>query len=334
MDPNPSGQPFNPYAARSSSTHPAHTLRGNETCITCGYALTGLQRGSPCPECGTPIADSVGSVAATTTGRYCIRCAYALVGLAPNGQCPECGTSIELSLREPTLANADPEYLNTLRTGLSFILNGILLFIVVTICGIGAAAAAGVINATATPIVLEGLLVVVSGLILFGYWKYTSPDPSQVVLEATNSARVTVRTVVLTQAILSVISFILSALEPLVAPTPAPGQIVPMLTIIEVLVVIIMVVGSVLWVVQFVSVMRYSRWIATRVPDYAVVNNTRTYVWLLPVIYVLGLFCIGLGPLIALVLYWNLLDRLRKHVKSIIKHGHPARLKNMAPVGA
>jgi hypothetical protein len=33
-----------------------------------------------------------------------------------------------------------------------------------------------------------------------------------------------------------------------------------------------------------------------------------------------------IGPLIALVMYWNLLDRFRKHTGSIIKNGMPAAL--------
>lgn len=31
-----------------------------------------------------------------------------------------------------------------------------------------------------------------------------------------------------------------------------------------------------------------------------------------------------LGPLIALIIYWNLLDRMRKHLKSILATGRPA----------
>jgi hypothetical protein len=341
MDPNPSGQPFNPYAAHASSTHPAHTLRGNETCITCGYALTGLQRGSPCPECGTPVADSAGPVAATTVGRYCIRCAYALDGLPVDGKCPECATDIALSLREPTLANADPAYLITLRSGLSFVLNGLILFITVTVFAVAFAAIGGVFNSPATPLILEGLLIVVSGIILFGYWKYTTPDPSQVALEATNSARSTIRVVVLAQAALSVVSFVVEAIGSSITPTPTPGpapapgptagqssgvfSFLPMTTAAEIITAVLSLVGMVLWIVQFVSVMRYTRWLATRIPDHFIVRRTKTYPWLLPLIYVLGAACIGLGPLIALVLYWNLLDRVRKHVKSIIKHGGPAR---------
>jgi hypothetical protein len=41
----------------------------------------------------------------------------------------------------------------------------------------------------------------------------------------------------------------------------------------------------------------------------------------------------GLGPLVALVLYWNILDRFRKHVKSILTVGTPATLTKMSVGG-
>jgi hypothetical protein len=36
-----------------------------------------------------------------------------------------------------------------------------------------------------------------------------------------------------------------------------------------------------------------------------------------------------LGPLVALVLYWNLLHRMRKHLKAIVETGEPAQLPTM-----
>jgi hypothetical protein len=39
--------------------------------------------------------------------------------------------------------------------------------------------------------------------------------------------------------------------------------------------------------------------------------------WLLPLVFVLGLACAGLGPLIALVMYWNHLDKLRKYLQTL-----------------
>lgn len=268
--------------------------------------------------------------ATSTAGRYCIKCAYALDGLPPDGSCPECGTSIALSLREPTLANADPEYLATLRSGLSFVLNGILLLIITTIAF---TAIALILQNTgqAVTFVLEAALILVSGLILFGYWKYTTPDPSQVALETTRSARATIRLVVVAQAVVSVAGFIVEVLGASLSTPPAPGAPGPALNLAEVLSYALMVIGIIFWVVQFFAVMRYTRWLATRVPDFLIVKRAKGYMWFLPLVYVLGAACVGLGPIIALVLYWNLLDRLRKHVRSILKVGAPAPLKNMAP---
>lgn len=90
------------------------------------------------------------------------------------------------------------------------------------------------------------------------------------------------------------------------------------------------IVSVIAWAVLFFAVMRYTRWVAGRVPDQWIVRRTKTYMWLLPVLNTLGILLIGLGPIIALVLYWNLLDRLRKHTKSIVASGAPAALPRMA----
>jgi ACR3 family arsenite efflux pump ArsB len=71
-------------------------------------------------------------------------------------------------------------------------------------------------------------------------------------------------------------------------------------------------------------------WLARRVPDQWIVKRATTYRWLLPVLTTVGVLLIGLGPLIALVLYWNLLDRMRKHLKAIVATGAPADLPSVA----
>lgn len=319
----------NPYEAYSAPGPSTPVLSGAETCISCGYALAGLTRDGVCPECSTPIIKSVGGIATSTTGRYCIKCAYALDGLPNDGQCPECATSIELSLREPTLANADPAYVLKLRSGLSMVLNGILLMIVVMLgstIGMVAMGAMGVGVGNAG-LVIQVLNLIVSAIILLGYWKYTEPDPSQVALETTKSARTIIRWTVLLQAGIAVFE-LFAEFVPRVAPSMGTGTPGAALQGIR---VVLSITNFVLWAVQFFAVMRYTRWVATRVPDYFIVRRTKKYMWLLPVLYIPGMLLIGLGPLIALVLYWNLLDRLRKHVKAIIKTGHPAALKKMGP---
>ncbi len=269
--------------------------------------------------------------AATTDGRFCVGCAYQLDGLPVDGTCPECGTPIELSLREPTLANTSQEYLRTIKSGLSFVLNGILLMIMVQVLTIvatfAAMAAPGSIGSVTLIAQFAGLGV--SLLIIVGYWKYTAPDPSQVALEKSNAARKVIRIVVASQAAVSVVSVVLSLLTPATAQAAAAagGAMNPGGMVILAFTAVLGIVGLVLWAVQFFAVMRYTRWIAARVPDLFVVKRTKVYVWLLPVIGFVGAFALMLGPLIALVMYWNLLDRMRKHVKAIIKTGEPAKLK-------
>ena len=86
-------------------------------------------------------------------------------------------------------------------------------------------------------------------------------------------------------------------------------------------VVLSMVLGLlslVAWVAQFFAAMLYVRWLARRVPDQKLHNRAKRFMWLGPLLQTVGLLLIGLGPLIALVMYWNMLDVMRKHIKRIL----------------
>jgi hypothetical protein len=256
-------------------------------------------------------------------GRFCIRCGYVLKGLPRDGVCPECGTSVALSLREPLLANADPEYLRKTKRGLSFVLNGILLMIVLSLAPVAmfALAATGVPGRFGMALIEVGNTCVTI-LILMGYWLYTAPDPGQVALEATNGARKAVRVSVAIQAGITVAILTLRSIVPMsLSLSQQEGNALYGITLGLTL------INGICWIVQFVSVMRYTRWLAGRVPDMLVIKRVKRNMWLLPVLYIVGLVLLGLGPLIALILYWNLLDRMRKHLKSIIATGRPAVLK-------
>jgi len=64
--------------------------------------------------------------------------------------------------------------------------------------------------------------------------------------------------------------------------------------------------------------MLYLQWLGRRIPHNDLIIRSRRNMWLLPVLYIPGLLLCGLGPLIALILYYNLLNDYRKILKRII----------------
>ena len=238
----------------------------------------------------------------------CVKCAYDLRGLPLDGVCPECGTPVQDSLRGWLLRYASPEYRRKLGLGLSIVLNGILAMVVLTILQMvaGFSGWRGGGFDTGMHIVNFGLAIAM----IAGYWFMTEPDPGYTGLEKPNSARQVLRTAVLAQAGLNLLSVVLVLTG---AMSTSPTGV----TAATAFVLLLGFAGLVAWAVQFFATMRYMRWLAGRVPDAAMQKRTETYMWLLPVLSIVGIILVGLGPLIALILYWNLLDQLRKHLRTI-----------------
>jgi hypothetical protein len=262
---------------------------------------------------------------AVEVDRPCVRCSYNLRGLPVQGVCPECGTPVEQSLKGILLRFAAPEYLAAVESGLALVLYGILLQIILmvaeVIAGFAAAASRTSPALVQTAANLIGLVPV--AMILVGYWRFTQPDPGFQGIEPPASARSVARVTVIVQAIANVISVVI-ALG--VASAPGGG---PAATVMTGVAGLLGFVALAAWAVQFFAIMRYTRWMAGRVPDRFIVDRTRTYVWLLPLLSTVGVILIGLGPLAALILYWNLLNRLHKHAKSIRATSEPASLPGL-----
>ncbi len=267
--------------------------------------------------------DGPGSSGVVQQPRYCIQCGYSLLGLPVSGQCPECGTAVELSLREPWLSSCSTTYLESLRKGFSLVLNAILFMVALTVIMVfvsllmrgtpGAIAIFQIIN------LAVGLGV--SVMLYLGYWHATTPDPSQVAMETSTSARNVVRIAVVAMVVLSLIQIVVQSLT---LSGTGPG--------VQLMTFALMglgVAGMVAWAVQYFAMMRYLRWLASRVPDAYIIKRTKRYMWLLPVLTTVGMFCLFLGPLLALVMYWNLLQRFHKHVKALLATGRPMELPGM-----
>lgn len=246
----------------------------------------------------------------------CLKCGYQLQGLPLGGVCPECGTPVQDSLKGYFLQYADPEYRRKVGLGLSLILNAILLMIILMILGFALNAAFGQVRGV--QLTFACMALGMTGMTIAGYWLYTEPDQSYTGVEKPNSARQIARIAVLAQAGIQAIDIVLT----LAGVDGTPGWGVPRL--------LLTLLGLGAWATQYFAIMHYTRWMGSRIPDALIQRRAKTYLWLLPALATVGVLLVGLGPLIALIAYWNLLDRLRKHVRSINATGQPARLEEMA----
>lgn len=258
--------------------------------------------------------------------RGCVRCGYNLLGLRVNGICPECGTPVADSLKGFLLQFSDATYLKTVQSGVGLVLNAILLMIVLSVIGLvaGVAAASGGVGSQAT--IQVGLAfgsLVLTGMLLLGYWRYSQPDPAYVGMERTDSARSVIRGSVIAMAIISLLSLVIQVML-LLSFAAADVTIIGIFVAISLALNLLSLVA---WLVNFIATTRYTRWLAGRIPDAYIVRRTRRYIWLLPVVAIVGAPVLFIGPLFALVRYWNLLDRVRKQLKAIRTTGQPAELK-------
>lgn len=262
----------------------------------------------------------------------CTRCGYNLRGLTVTGKCPECAWSVEASLQGGLLRFAGPEYLTSLALGAKIVIilniaNAVLGLIAIGVVaawalmngsmqatqGAGGAPALpflGMIEASAT-----GLGVLATSVSLVGYWLLTTPDPALSFAEQPRAARRVVRAAVAAVAIIQAMGMVVAFMSPRLATgTPGPMNPGPALQIAS---GGLGVLGTVAGAVQFFAMMLYARWLAQRVPDSVMVERTKTYLWLLPLLYTVG-SCLLVGPLVAWVLYLLLVWNLRKHVVSAL----------------
>jgi hypothetical protein len=268
---------------------------------------------------GCPTPPSPPPAAIIPADRACIRCSYNLRGLPTSALCPECGTPVELSLRGHFLAFAAPEYLDALRRGLTLILNGMLLYIVALFGGLVInIALASTLGSPARGALSQILLLIPVVMMLFGHWLFTVPDPGTVDREAPAAARRVIRIAIAVEASALVFGVVADMAG---VRGIAPVAVGPALTLVSTMAIL---ASFAAWITRFFAVMIYLGWLGRRIPDRRIVSLTGVYMWLLPLITVLGLPLLFAGPILAVGLYWMLLDRLRKHLRAIRLTGMPA----------
>ncbi|MFM9957968.1 MAG: hypothetical protein ACKVZJ_07815 [Phycisphaerales bacterium] len=265
-----------------------------------------------------------------TESRRCITCSYELMGLPTTGVCPECGTGVALSLRDNLLVNSSPTYLATIHKGVFLIQTGIIVmivgFILMMIVGFSATifgaarpggGAGGFNPATVALVIMAGIaaLTIIPTLIgLFGWYKFSEPDPRASELDRGEKPRRIVRTTVIVEVILVIASQVTSvSLQVMSGWGTGPGVGIGL----TILLVALTVSYYIAIAVRFFASMLYIRWLAPRVPNEKAFNRAKQFMWLGPLLCTVGALACYIGPLVALVLYYNLLDWMRLDIKRI-----------------
>lgn len=255
-------------------------------------------------------------------GALCVGCGYDLAGLSPNGQCPECGTPIANSLRGDLLAFAPAAYLATLHRGASIVVVTILVMVVFFVLsfGVGMYFAASSPTGTA-PVVVEALASIgglVLGLVLlYGWWLLSTAMPAHKSTHL-DKARIWVRGLLIASAGLTALQFVAGlaiGVSPASTAPSGPGTAGASMGAIA-LVGGFGLLGTLVGVGGYIVQMLYVGWLGQRIPDQDIHRRGKRNAWLVPLLATVGAIIL-VGPLIALILYWNLVNDLRKQLKHL-----------------
>ena len=273
----------------------------NRTCPRCQANVHGTETPS-CPECGGSMVPA------------CINCGYDLAGLPRDGLCPECGTLVAQSYAPDLLENRSVEFLTQLHSGLRIVLVGLLCQVGITVLSIGIAIGLAFMSSSgaqlAFSIVVQLLTMLVSLAILFGWWRITAPDPGRIGGGLDVKPRQVVRIAVVVQLAAALIAL---ALQPFVGTSNTIDFTKPL----DVMYGAVGLVSLAAWCTQFFASMLYVRWLARRIPDSKLEADAKRFMWLGPLLYIL-LACVLVGPIVALVMYWLMLNSLRQHITAIL----------------
>jgi hypothetical protein len=273
---------------------------------------------------GAPAEAAAGAVVGVVgEHRLCLRCGYDLIGLRVDGVCPECGTPVARSLLGDMLRFSSGEYLRTMHQGVFLILASIVLDLVMIIGGVAVglvltAARMGrpgtaVSGVGMVDLAGSGLSLVSAAMSLGGWWLLSAPDPRSMAMEKGQQARRLIRTMVVISAGATLVTTALTLSNKVASP--AGGT--PVWSAMAIVILLAGVASFVAWVVKFFAAMAYLRWLSPRIPNEGIFNRARTMMWLGPVLMTVGSLACGLGPLFALILYYNLLNWVRVELKKI-----------------
>jgi len=220
----------------------------------------------PRPICAKPLATATQTtrIRLDANGRIdedvsCRKCGYNLRTLLPDGICPECATAVGRSLQGDFLRFSDPYWVESLASGMNWIVASIVLSFVTG--GLGGGAAVCMRWAPSRPDVWFLLPMLAIGLVgIIGYWRVTVPDPSGLGEEGRLNSRKVLR-------FCQIGGYLFNLIQ------QAFVHFVP------VLVVLGAVAGGILGMVSVFSGFVYARRLALRIPDTRLARSCRIVMW-------------------------------------------------------
>lgn len=278
----------------------------NLTCTKCGYLLDGISLREHCPECGIKIVNE------------CFWCDYDLSNTAPDSKCPECGVPVFASIGQGVLATVPYEKLKNIHAGMKLVTVLILVYIVTSVT---AGIAAGAMSATMNSTTLYGVVVVGSTInnaillaIVYGWHKVATPI-SEIPNQLDERGR---------RSFLNVMSWIFAAATALtlilnLIPRNYTPTTNPSFSAIDIIAGLLGLATLVIMVIYFVAQVRYIGWIAKLVRNRKMERRAKHLVWSGPLMSILGFIILFIGPLIALILYWNMIEYTRRDLKKIVQ---------------
>lgn len=181
----------------------------------------------------------------------CVGCGYNLRGLSLGGRCPECSIAISRSARGDLLRFSNPEWLDQLASGMTWILGSIPV-------GLLCVFLSGVLSSSASFLLSQNLIPAFGSFV--GCWMLTIPEPAA----DEKPGQLTLRQLVRILAATSLVS----GAKGLV-PYLGSG---PLATFAD-------FTSVVVWITSYFAELLYLRRLALRIPDPRLAHHTRIIMW-------------------------------------------------------